>query len=112
MVERVAGPGHPRRPRANRWSPVDAWIAAEGSVAPSGAWWVALEDNIGVGAAVAFVATDGERFEVDGRALDSWDEALTWPAGSWTPGPVPARSSGRHLIVPGAQRLADLRRCA
>ena len=64
-----AGPGEPL-------IDADAWAACAGTVTTDGPGWVALEDNIGVGAAVAFVAGDGERFEVDGRAFETWDEAL------------------------------------
>ena len=58
----------------------EAWDASEGTLAVTGPGWVALENNAtarGVEAAVAFVVSDGKRFEVDGLALDNWDAALT-----------------------------------
>jgi hypothetical protein len=54
------------------------WAAATGTVAATQPGWVAIEDNFGRGAAVAFVASDGERFEVDGMMCETWGEALVW----------------------------------
>lgn len=55
------------------------WLRSVGRVEPVGSGWCAIEDNRGVGAAVAFAVADGEgMLEVDGMALDSWDEALVW----------------------------------
>jgi hypothetical protein len=55
------------------------WVRCVGQVVPAGAGWCALEDNRGVGAAVAFaVAGVDGRLEVDGIALETWDDALTW----------------------------------
>lgn len=75
----------------NRWPQSDSrqpgerllvpgvWLRAVGRVKPAGPGWCAIEDNRGVGAAVAFATVDAEgRMEVDGLALDSWDEALVW----------------------------------
>lgn len=53
-----------------------AWKRCEGALRNPGPGWVAIEDNWGHGAAVAFVAGDGERFEVDGVICDDWDEAI------------------------------------
>jgi hypothetical protein len=55
---------------------VDVWAKCHGTVEPTVPGWVAVEDYWGRGAAVAYVAGDGERFEVDGEACESWDEAL------------------------------------
>jgi hypothetical protein len=54
------------------------WAAAAGTVAATEPGWVAIEDNFGHGAAVAFVAGNGERFEIDGMVCDSWADALVW----------------------------------
>jgi hypothetical protein len=54
------------------------WAACAGVVAATEPGWVAIEDNFGNGAAVAFVAGDGERYEVDGITCDSWADALVW----------------------------------
>jgi hypothetical protein len=55
------------------------WAGRHGSVVPVGAGWVALADNGGEGAAVAFAAVDAAGvFEVDGVVCESWDEALVW----------------------------------
>ena len=94
----------PRASKAGAGDPLissEAWEASEGTLAASGAGWVALEDNIGVGAAVAFVATDGERFEVDGRALDSWGDALR--LARW----FVDRRPGTHTIV-GASLMSQV----
>ena len=54
-----------------------AWADCTGHLATQGAGWVALNDNYGKGGAAAMVATDGAgRYEVDGAAFDTWDEAL------------------------------------
>ena len=43
----------------------------------AGPVWVAIEDDYGVGAAVAVVGrTEDGRFEVDGWACDDWDAAI------------------------------------
>jgi hypothetical protein len=54
------------------------WASCAGSVAATQPGWVAIEDNFGKGAAVAFVASDGERFEVDGLMCETWGEAVVW----------------------------------
>jgi len=56
----------------------DVWAGCAGSLEGLLPGWVAIEDNFGHGAAVAFVAGDGERFEVDGLMCESWDAALVW----------------------------------
>lgn len=75
----------------NRWPQSDSrqpgerlltpgvWARCVGHVQPAGAGWCAIEDNRGVGAAVAFAVADADgRLEVDGLALDTWEEALVW----------------------------------
>jgi hypothetical protein len=57
---------------------VGVWAACHGTVEPTVPGWVAIEDYWGRGAAVAFVAGDGERFEVDGMICDTWADALVW----------------------------------
>jgi hypothetical protein len=57
---------------------VGVWAAATGTVEAALPGWVAVEDFWGRGAAVAFVAGDGERFEVDGMICDTWAEAMVW----------------------------------
>ena len=60
-----------------RLLPEGVWEGHRGTLEPIGPAWVALEDYHGNGAAAAFVATDGAgRYEVDGRAFDTWAEAL------------------------------------
>jgi hypothetical protein len=54
------------------------WATLAGSLALPLPGWVAIEDNFGRGAAVAFVVGDDERFEVDGMVCDSWADALVW----------------------------------
>ena len=55
------------------------WAQRRGSIVPAGPGWVALEDNSGEGAAVAFAAVDEAGvFEVDGVVCETWEEALTW----------------------------------
>lgn len=70
-----------RRRRSGRGEPLlpdGAWSTCEGTLdATTRGGVVALEENRGQGAAAAFVAGDGRgRFEVDGRACDSWSDAI------------------------------------
>ena len=81
-----------RRRRTGHGEPLlpdGAWSTCEGSLASTvEAGVVALEENRGEGAAAAFVATDGAgRFEVDGRACDSWSDAIALAAGFVTSRP-------------------------
>ena len=86
------------RRRAGHGEPLlgdGVWQACAGGLATvAGPGIVALEENRGEGAAAAFVATDGDgRFEVDGRACDSWTEAIDIVRGYVTARP------GARLIV-------------
>jgi hypothetical protein len=54
------------------------WAACAGAVTATEPGWVAIEDNFGNGAAVAFVASDADRYEVDGMICDTWADALIW----------------------------------
>jgi hypothetical protein len=54
------------------------WAGCTGSLSLTLPGWVAVEDNFGRGAAVAFVVGDGERFEIDGLVCDTWADALVW----------------------------------
>jgi hypothetical protein len=56
--------------------PEGSWEACEGSLGAPAAGWVALEDNFGHGAAVALVAGEADRFEVDGVLCAGWSEAV------------------------------------
>lgn len=93
----------------------DAWARCEGTLEAGGAGWVALEDNFGDGAAVAFATEAAGRFEVDGLVCASWDEALVWMrkfaedrpgscliAGASTLPSVPLDMPGRALIRKGS----------
>jgi hypothetical protein len=56
-----------------------AWTRCIGHVPAAGPGWCAIEDNRGTGAAAAFVAVGASGvLEVDGLALDSWEQALVW----------------------------------
>jgi hypothetical protein len=70
-VRRKAGHGEPLLDPG-------AWQACAGALDTyDGPGIVALEENRGTGAAAAFVASDGDgRFEVDGRACETWSEAI------------------------------------
>ena len=78
MVESVAAPA--RRPvRANRTLlPVGVWEGLrESGVSSDRPLWVAVEDDYGLGAAVACVRrTDDDRLEVDGWLRGDWDSAV------------------------------------
>ena len=71
-----------RRGHGEPLLPEGAWATCEGSLADTLAGGVvALEENRGAGAAAAFVARDGAgRYEVDGRACDTWTEAIALAA--------------------------------
>jgi hypothetical protein len=72
-----------------------AWEACAGALEHyDGAGIVALEENRGTGAAAAFVAADGAgRFEVDGRAVETWSEAIDLVRGF-----VAARPGARLIV--------------
>jgi hypothetical protein len=57
---------------------VGVWAGCHGSIVATQPGWVAVEDYWGRGAAVAFAAGDGERFEVDGVVCGTWAEAMVW----------------------------------
>lgn len=96
-VARAAGtpPGHEMRVAVdvqwyNRWPSLASrgagellladgvWSACVGSLTGLQPGWVAIEDNFGHGAAVAFVASNGDRFEVDGLVCHKWADAVLW----------------------------------
>lgn len=80
------------------------WARCEGSLEVTGAGWVALEDNFGQGASVAFAALDGEaRCEVAGVLCETWAEALVWARKFVDERP------GSHVIV-AASMLKDAER--
>ena len=87
-VRRRAGHGEPLLEPA-------AWAACAGALASyDGPGIVALEENRGTGAAAAFVVGDGAgRFEVDGRAVASWTEAIDLVRGF-----VAARPGARLIV--------------
>lgn len=59
-----------------RLLPDKAWDALQATLETPGPVWVAVEDNYGEGAAVAVVAAlEGDRYELDGWTVDSWDAA-------------------------------------
>lgn len=69
-TRRRPGPGEPLLD-------ADAWDACTGTLATTGAGFVAIEDWFGRGASAAFaVGDDAGRFEVDGEACKSWDAAI------------------------------------
>jgi len=57
---------------------VDAavWARLGGRRLVTDGGWCAVADNAGQGAAVAYVASDGDRFEVDGEVCGSWSDAM------------------------------------
>jgi hypothetical protein len=71
------------------------WETCAGALAAAaGPGIVALEENRGTGAAAAFVAADGDgRFEVDGRACQSWSDAIDLVRGF-----VAARPGARLIV--------------
>jgi hypothetical protein len=86
------------RRRAGHGEPLlepGVWEACAGALeAYAGPGVVALEENRGTGAAAAFVVGDGGgRFEVDGRAVATWTEAIELVRGF-----VAARPGARLLV--------------
>jgi hypothetical protein len=86
------------RRRAGHGEPLldpGAWEACAGALEQyAGPGIVALEENRGTGAAAAFVASDGDgRFEVDGRAVETWSEAIDLVRGF-----VDARPGARLIV--------------
>ena len=73
-----------RRPgRGEPLLPDKVWDAMAGTIAhPEPGGWIALEENQGAGAAAAVLVADGAgRYEIDGRACDTWGEAIGLAAG-------------------------------
>jgi hypothetical protein len=60
--------------------PAGVWAdLAEPEILSPGPVWVAVEDDYGLGAAVAAVRkTPDDRLEMDGWKFETWDEAVEW----------------------------------
>lgn len=82
-----------------------AWAACEGKLRrdPIGPGIVAIEDAgfTAAGAGVVFVAWDGDRYEIDGVACDTWDEAMDYAR------KFRAISPGSRLLV-GASMMTSV----
>jgi hypothetical protein len=71
------------------------WARARGSARAGAPVFAAIEDYFGKGSAVAVVARDGERFEVDAWSCPSWDLAVADVARVFE-----GRDHGRLLLGP------------
>jgi hypothetical protein len=71
------------------------WAAARGTVGPDAPLYAAIEDFFGKGCAVAVVAREGGKFEIDAWLVPTWDLAVADVAKAFA-----GRQHGRALFGP------------
>lgn len=71
------------------------WMRARGTAGPDAKLFAAIEDWFGKGCAVAVVARDGDRFEIDAWTVDTWEQAIADVAAVYQD-----REHGRLLLGP------------
>jgi len=87
LPQTVTDPGEPVLDMA-------VWMKARGAVSPTRVF-AAIEDYFGKGSAVAVVAREGERYEIDAWTVPSWDQAVADVAQVFH-----GREHGRLLLGP------------